>query len=630
MIGWGLLACAAGLDPQPVRLPMTHGPFEPSATELVGAPDPLADVQRCARCHPAAFAGWKGSAHAHASFDNPWYRASVEALREEEGRPASRHCAGCHDPVLLVTGQIEGNVDPADPLARIGVTCLVCHGTEAATPDGNGSYRVNTSEVPYPAPDGTGLAAHRARMRPAALTSGAVCGACHRGFLDERTGNASVVSGLDDLGAHAASAAAGSHARRLSPVEPHPPRGCIDCHFDGHRFAGGQTALAAQTGHLDVVLDQLQKAVQLWVVAQPQGPDLVVDVVVHNVGVGHAFPGGLGDAQDTWIALDIGPWSVNEVSDPAAHRVRTEVLDASGRPERRHHAHRIGVVAWDHRVEAGDARVFRTVVAGAAQAPEVRAELRHRPHPGALKEAACSVTTPSTLSGCGPIPEHTLAVATAAPGPPTTFDAAYAYALGLLHARSESLGEALRALAQAEPLAPNARARAAVEVLRAQLWGRQLRTESALAAAARAEAEVGPHPAITRARADALAAAWRWPEAASAFARLATEAPRDTATWRDLARARLSTGDAAGALDATAEGLARAPRDPDLLRLQASALHARNDPRAEVAKAVWMAHRRRDDASDLRLLCDREVPGCAEARLPIPVHLLRSRSENAD
>lgn len=619
-----LLLVACGQEPQPiVRLPPPDGPLAPSAMVWRGAAqvEAFADVQRCAACHPEQAAGWAGSAHAHASFDNPWYRASVDAVRDEAGTVASRHCAGCHDPALLLAGLLDEPVDPGDPLARIGVPCLGCHGVTGATRGGNGSYTLDLEAIPFPPEQ---LEAHRQRMSPGILRSGIVCGACHRGFLDVRTGNTSFVSGIDDLGPAGASAFAGSEAARLAPT-PTPRIDCVGCHLQGHAFGGGQTALAQASGHGAIVAEGLRDVAELYVVATPEGDELVVDLVVHNTGVGHAFPGGLADAQGTWLALEVldadgvSIAAIREASDPRAHRLAAEVLDAEGAPERLHRPHRFAAIAWDHTVPSGDARAFRHRVPGGAHAARIVAELRHRPHRRELHAAACASTTADTLDGCAPQPELTLARAEGVPGASLSFDEAYAWGLALGHQRQEHLDEARRPLARALQVAPDDRARAAVYVELARLEGRQGRTAAALEAAAGAEALVGAHPAIDRVRGRALAQVWRWPEAAAALAPLATSTPGDVATWRDLALARGSAGDPLGALEATSAGLALAPRDPDLLRSQALALRTLDDPRWADAHAAWLAHRPRDDAAALRMSCDREVLGCAAARLPVPV-----------
>src|SRR5205085_1586824 len=120
--------------------------------------------------------------------------------------------------------------------------------------------------------------------------------------------------------------------------------------------------------------------------------------------------------------------------------------------------------------------------------------------------------------------------------------------------------------------APDARGRARAEGLLALLEGRSGRPAEALAWAERAEAEIGHHPALDRARGEALALVWRWPAAAEPLARAAAAAPLDDGLWRQLAQAQGSAGHAEEALEAAGRGLALQPRDGDLLLSQALAL----------------------------------------------------------
>ncbi|MBW2377883.1 MAG: hypothetical protein JRF55_18240 [Deltaproteobacteria bacterium] len=105
----GVLFSAVGCSygaPEPVR--STGHDLSPS---LMSAPS--LDVSRfaktddCADCHPDVASHWMHSAHAYASFDNPWYRASIDQFRAARGKEESRFCAGCHDPLLLMSGDIE-------------------------------------------------------------------------------------------------------------------------------------------------------------------------------------------------------------------------------------------------------------------------------------------------------------------------------------------------------------------------------------------------------------------------------------------------------------------------------------------------------------------------------------------
>lgn len=602
-----------------VLLPAPAGPFAPAHVQVLNAANAnlFADVARCGSCHAEQLEAWQQSAHAHASFDNPWYRSSVEALRRDVGNKASLHCAGCHDPALLLAGVMEEPILPTDENARLGVPCLGCHGAVAATPDGNGSYTLDLSNIPFP-PD---TEAHRARMGPAVL-DGALCGSCHRGFLDPSTGNRGHLSGMDDLGPWSASAFATSEAARLEPT-PVEAATCVDCHHKGHRMPGAQSALAAQTGNLEAVTEQLVDSIALYVVSRRSSPqELVVEVIVHNTNTGHAWPGGLADAQDTWIELEVlndaGQLIAASRDDEQAHRLQALILDTNTEPEALHRPQRFAVTAWNHTVASGDAQAFRYRVADAGAASRVSAKLMHRRHRAELHAAACAATVAGTLDGCAAQPLIQVDEAESSVDAPLDFPTAWAWALALSKELPEGLEAARPALAAAASTAPDERGRAAVYVLEARVAARLGRLEDALKAAKQAQELVGPHPAIHRVRGEAYAKVWSWKEAAAAFGEVAAAAPKDVDSWRNLARALGSAGDSRGALEAAVEGLRRSPRNADLLRHQALALKALGHPQAEAATEAWLAHRPPDDASDHRLKCEQTLPRCQEDRLPIP------------
>jgi tetratricopeptide (TPR) repeat protein len=606
-------------QPRAILLPAAAGPFDPGHVQVQNTADPslFADVAQCGGCHPAARAAWEQSAHAHASFDNPWYRSSVESLRTDVGKKASLHCAGCHDPALLLTGAMEQPILPTDEHAGLGIPCLGCHGAVAASPDGNGSYTLDLSDIPFP-PD---TEAHRTRMRPAVL-EGALCGSCHRGFLDPSTGNRGHLSGMDDLGPWSASIFAGSEAARLEPIGV-SPASCVDCHHQGHRMPGAQSALAAQSGNLEAVTAQLVDSVEIYVVSRRPNPEeLVVEVIVYNTNTGHAWPGGLADAQDTWIELQVRDESGQIIAasgdDPTAHRIQALILNEQAQPEALHRTQRFAVTAWNHTVPSRDAQAFRYRIGNAGAATTASAKLLHRRHRPELHAAACADTVAGTLDGCAPQPVTQVAKAESSVDAPLNFSAAWAWAQALAKELPEGLEAARPALAAAASTAPDERSRAAVHVLEARVAARLGRLEDALQAAKKAEDLVGPHPAIHRVRGEAYAKVWSWKEAAVAFGEVAATAPKDVDSWRNLAMARGSAGDSQGALEAAVEGLSRSPRNADLLRHQALALKALGHPKAEAATEAWLAHRPPDDASDHRLKCEQTLPHCQEDRLPIP------------
>ncbi len=428
------------------RLPSVEGPLWPSMAQVRGEAnlDLLADVEFCTECHQDAAAHWQSSAHARSSFDNPWYRAAVDALREDVGPEASRFCAGCHDPLLLLSGKIDQDVvQPDDPMAHAGITCGFCHSVVDTTSDGNGSWVLETSRVPIPIRgDAASIEAHKARMATDPLRTPELCGSCHRVFLTEANGNAHFIPGLDDLGPWRASAHAGSHAERID--EPVEERTCQSCHMPGerttrgdmaaprgeissHRFTGGQTALAALTGDSEQVAairQRLESAATIDVAAVRHadgrtslpadgarvraGEELALDVVVRNVGTGHRFPGGVRDTQEMWISVEVRTSSGELIAeagaqqkdreDETAHHLRTVMLDDDGHPELRHRVRRFESAGWDHTVGPRDAAITRYELAlpetlEAEDFPlSVAAHLIHRRHVRPMHEAACAAT----------------------------------------------------------------------------------------------------------------------------------------------------------------------------------------------------------------------------------------------
>lgn len=605
MLLLALASVAGSLDPSEARYDAPADVWEPSIA--------------CGACHGEQHAAWSKSAHAHSSLDNPWYLSAFEAIRADEGFQASRHCGGCHDPVLLATGALEGPVGADHPLANEGVTCLVCHGIQETGYAGNGDYRVDLTALVSPTES---LQRHAAQMRPAPLQDGTVCRGCHRGFLVPEIGTGSVLVGFDDWGEWETSGWAGIPSTRFDPRKDAPVT-CIDCHFaGGHGVPGGRTALAEQTGNLDAVLELLEHSVEVripvaWVngeravldgsFAPAEGSGVVLDVAVRNIGAGHSFPGGLADTQDIWLRTTITGSDTTLVagatSETGVH-FRGLPLDPEGAPDRLHRPHQIGVGGFDHSIPPGEVGLVRVAFRAPGGPLQIDAEVVHRSHRPELHEAACAVTTPATLDGCAPQVAHVIATGTLASTDPMGL---YVHALGISRGLQEDLEPGLQSLEGRED--PQAR------VLRARILGRQGRVDAALAAVDGLDPK---HPAVWRARSDALARVWRWDEAAAALTELAALQPRDPGIWRELARARGSAGDAAGSLEAAEQGLKLQPRDPDLLHARSLALVDLGSPEADAATQRWLDHREPDSASDLRMTCDRLDPECATERTPIP------------
>jgi tetratricopeptide (TPR) repeat protein len=340
-----------------------------------------------------------------------------------------------------------------------------------------------------------------------------------------------------------------------------------------HRFAGASTFLAQMRydkESLRRTADMLERAATIDVAAvvvetgtsptekaralPADGADLapgqkaILEIVVRNVGAGHRFPGGVMDAQDTWIELSIedahnkkiaeaGTLQEATGADPTAHRFASAVAGEEGRPllERQTHLFRAGV--YNNTIAPRDAVVARYAftVSGALPLRAI-ARLRHRSRNLALKNAACDDVRTARggafarasmkasgrpLDACLTEPVIDIARAEALLGPsaskaegPGIFDRVFAHGLAMLHERQERLDEARPSFERALDLATDDRQRAMALASLADLAAGQGRTEDALALTTRAGALLPGHPAIARIRGDALAASWRWTDAA--------------------------------------------------------------------------------------------------------------------
>jgi hypothetical protein len=128
-------------------------------------PIDITDPETCVRCHPTIAAEITESMHARAHHSRDPIYAGVRAIRmKKEGAEIAKACARCHTPGF--------EESPDDPNAVVGVTCVHCHNTVPAAPDGVllGANDLAAGLTPA---HGTGVAAPQ-------LTDGrSVCLSCH-------------------------------------------------------------------------------------------------------------------------------------------------------------------------------------------------------------------------------------------------------------------------------------------------------------------------------------------------------------------------------------------------------------------------------------------------------------------
>jgi hypothetical protein len=708
----------ADLDPF-VRLPRAPGVYGPSlvAVDRPGRAEGevsegvmMSDVDTCASCHPDAAAQWASSAHSFASFGNPVYRTSIEQVRADLGKPASQHCGGCHDMPLVVDGMLTADAPvPADDLrSHSGVTCRLCHGIASATADGNGSYVWNATPIDAPVVGDAGSIARHKRQVTTKLDNG-LCIGCHRGFLSPDLGLPTHLTGIDEPGVWRNSACTGNGLGRIDQVER---KTCIDCHVErvpasprelgakhgtlaSHRFAGGHTWMAAMrddTEQLAATRARLRGAASIDIagarVAGAKGAPtwhlpadgapviagtrLELDVVIRNLLVGHRFPGGVLDVQDTWVELEVADRSgrrlassglahATDPTDQDAHVLRTLVVDDHGSVLEEHEVGRFRGQIATHTLEPREARAVRYAFAvpAAVQLPlAVTARLQHRSRGLQMQAATCKAARSEAgrafiagakgarsveIDPCKPQPITTVAQARVELGRGATepglaittarprWERMYEHGMALLTTTLQRLDEARTVLDAALAAAPDARSRAMVTIQLGWVAARQNRTDDALALVARSRALLAstlppnaPMPAVFDAvTTEALSRAYRWGDAVAPAKACTDRAPQSSLAWSNYARVLVAAGDHATALAATARGLDLSPRDPELLRSQATAMAALAHPDAPRAQAAYTRFRTPDRAPGLRINCTKGSPRCARDRYAVQTIALR-------
>ena len=345
---------------------------------------PILDVRNCAECHAAIVRDHLRSAHKHSSFNNPFYRRSIEEMRSRYPLADTKWCAGCHDPALLFTGEMDSpDLDMDSVNAQAGLTCLSCHAIEPQSILGNGDYIVKRRSVyAWEKSDDPRVRkahdvllrmkpqAHAETMTPSNIQTGEFCSVCHKAEIPPELNRWHWFPAQTEYDDWHDSGVSLNNARSF--YHPAKARVCQDCHMPlradpndpsadargyvkSHLFAAANTALPYLRGDHDMIQQQrrfLQTALRvditglvlpplpetpgaeprLFVPAPRIRPDVrpgeVVEahVVVRNLNVGHKFPAGTTDSNEIWVHFeaaigDEAPFYVSGALDPDTGRV---------------------------------------------------------------------------------------------------------------------------------------------------------------------------------------------------------------------------------------------------------------------------------------------------------------------
>ena len=232
------------------------------------------ESQKCGECHRDIYEQWKRSAHHFASFNNQFYRKSIEYMQSVVGTKPSKWCAGCHDHAVFFNGRfdrpIKEQVDT--PEARAGLSCMSCHSiVHVSGSVGNGGFEMSYPPlheiasssnpvirnlerfVTYAAPE----AHRRTFMKPFMRESTSeFCSTCHKVHLDVPVNQYRWFRGFNEYDNWQASGVSGQGARSF--YYPKKSSNCADCHMPlvnshdpgningkvhSHSFPGANTAV---------------------------------------------------------------------------------------------------------------------------------------------------------------------------------------------------------------------------------------------------------------------------------------------------------------------------------------------------------------------------------------------------
>jgi tetratricopeptide (TPR) repeat protein len=228
----------------------------------------------CARCHKDIYDQWNSSAHHFSSFNNQWYRKSIEYMQDVTGTEPSKWCAGCHDHAVFFNGRFDRPIKEQieTPEAQAGLGCLSCHSiTSVGGTMGQGDFEIEypplhdlavsdqpilrqthdllTYLAPGPHRDTLNKPFHKDQTPE-------FCSSCHKVHLDVPVNGYRWFRGFNDYDNWQASGVSGQGARSF--YYPAVSQGCGDCHMPlvqsndpaakngfvkSHRFPAANTAL---------------------------------------------------------------------------------------------------------------------------------------------------------------------------------------------------------------------------------------------------------------------------------------------------------------------------------------------------------------------------------------------------
>ncbi len=254
------------------------GAFFPSSAQVYGAQKSpskfFMESESCKRCHEDIYKQWNSSAHHFSSFNNQWYRKSIEYMQDTVGTKPSKWCGGCHDPAVLYAGKMDTPIKQIvhTPEAQAGLGCMMCHAiADVKSTMGQGDFHLEYPKLHALAASKSPVVRYlhdtltmlnpephrRVFLKPFMRDQTAeFCSSCHKVHLDVPVNHYRWIRGFNEYDNWQASGVSGQGARSF--YYPPKPQGCPDCHMPletsndmgniagkvhSHRFPAANTAL---------------------------------------------------------------------------------------------------------------------------------------------------------------------------------------------------------------------------------------------------------------------------------------------------------------------------------------------------------------------------------------------------
>jgi hypothetical protein len=328
--------------------PLAKGNFSPSnARTTTGNVIPaslLVGSASCgaSKCHSTIYEEWAPSAH-HYSASDPFYQTIKANYIRDRGAGSPRYCAGCHEPVPLVSGQpilAHTQVDGAE-----GSSCIFCHALRETETRGNANYAVrppgpylfeNSSNALLLTISGMLIRLHPDQHKldysVESSKTAEFCGTCHKQYINKAENGWGFVQLQDQY-----------DDWKNGPWHTDPRRNlrCQDCHMhevaaedpsrNAHGFIHDHRILASNNYvpamlHLPGAERQIE-LVNDWLTGKTAIPEIAnvwqsgpivpvhleleeplvagrtasIRALVTNLKVGHQFPTGPLDVIEVWL-----------------------------------------------------------------------------------------------------------------------------------------------------------------------------------------------------------------------------------------------------------------------------------------------------------------------------------------